>query len=60
MLLETVISEKFIRQHLVKKELLFIEVFEMSTFENHEKCGPLLSKKQSNDLLVSCVFLIYI
>ena len=32
-------------------------LLEMSTFRNHEKCGPLLPKKQTNDL-VSCVFLI--
>ena len=33
-------------------------LLEMSTFRNHEKYGPLLSKKQTNDLVGSCVFLI--
>ena len=31
---------------------------EMFTFQNHKKYGPLLFKKQTNDLVVSCVFLI--
>ena len=31
---------------------------EMSTFQNHEKYGCLLPKKQTKDLVVSCVFLI--
>ena len=28
----------------------------MPTFQNDEKYGPLLSKKETNDLVVSCVF----
>ena len=31
---------------------------EMSTFRNNEKCGPLLPKKQTDYLVVSCDFLI--
>ena len=53
-----VLLGKFMRQHLVKTELSFSEMFEMSTFRNHEKYGPLLPKKQTNDLVVSSVFLI--
>ena len=30
----------------------------MSTFQNNEKYDPLLQKKQTNDSVVSCVFLI--
>ena len=33
-------------------------LFQMPTLQNHEKYGPLLPKKQTNDSLVSCVFLI--
>ena len=33
-------------------------LLQMSTFRNHEKYGPLLPKKQTNDLVVSCAFLI--
>ena len=33
-----------IRPHLVKVELSFSKIFEISTFRNHEKNGPLLPK----------------
>ena len=33
-------------------------LLEMPTFRNHEKYGSLLAKKETNDLVVSCVFLI--
>ena len=38
----------------------FVRLFlpEMSTLRNYEKNGPLLPKKQTNDLVVSFVFLI--
>ena len=29
----------------------------MSIFRNHKKYGPLLPKKQTSDLVASCVFL---
>ena len=39
----------------MKTELSFSEMFEMLTFRNHEKYGPLLQKTQNNDLVVSRV-----
>ena len=52
-----VLLGKFIRQHLVKTELSFSVMFEMSTSRNHEKYDALLPKKQTNNLVMSCDFL---
>ena len=50
----TVNSEN-VAQNFVRRARHFL--LKMSTLRNHEKYGPLLPKKQTNDLVVSCVFL---
>ena len=54
MLLETM----FCWESFVKTELSFPEMFEMSSLWKHDKYDPLPPKKQTNNLVVSCVFLI--
>ena len=50
----------FTSENAVQNSVPFARRFlpEMSTFQNHKKYGPSLPKKQINDLVVSCVFLI--
>ena len=47
-----------VHQTTLETELSFSEMCEMFTFQNHKKYGPLLPKKQTNDLVMSCNFFI--